>query len=172
MRTYLVYGLAVMTVWLFGGLMVSAQETPDKASAALAEALVRAKVSLAEGLTASEGEGTPISGTFVLEEDKLQLSIYTRKGDTFSEVIVDPITGKVVKVEAITNGKALTAATAQQAAMAKSRRALPAVADTAAKLYTGFRVVSIVPAVKGGHAVVDMTLVKDGKFTTVTESLD
>jgi hypothetical protein len=56
--------------------------------------------------------------------------------------------------------------------MAKSRRALPAVADTAAKLYTGYRVVSIVPAVKGGHAVVDMTRVKDGKFTTVTESLD
>jgi hypothetical protein len=77
----------------------------------------------------------------VLKEDTLQLSIYTRKGDTFSEVSVDPITGKVVKVEAITHGKALTAATAQQTAMAKSRRALPAVADTAANLYTGYRVV-------------------------------
>jgi hypothetical protein len=32
--------------------------------------------------------------------------------------------------------------------------------------------VSIVPAVKGGHAVVDMTLIKDGKFTTIAESLD
>jgi hypothetical protein len=172
MRTRLVYGLTVMSVWLLGGLMVSAQETPDKASAALAEALMRAKVSLAEGLTVSEREGTPISGKFALEEGQLQLSIYTRKGDTFSKVIVDPTTGKVIKVEAITNGMALTAATAQQAAMATARRALTAVADTAGKLYTGFRVVSIVPAVKGGHAVVDMTLIKDGKFTTIAESLD
>ena len=59
---------------------------------------------------------------------------------------------------------------ARLAAMAK--RALPEVVDTAVKTYTGYRAVSIIPAVKGGHAVAEMVLVKDGTFTTVAESLD
>jgi hypothetical protein len=55
--------------------------------------------------------------------------------------------------------------------MVKAKRALPEVVDTAVKTYTGFRAVSIVPAVKG-HAVAEITLVKDRAFTTVAESLD
>jgi hypothetical protein len=94
------------------------------------------------------------------------------QGDQFSEVIVDHTTGKVAKVEPITGGEDLTAATAQRAAMAMAKRALPEVVDTAVKTYTGYRAVSIVPAVKGGHAVAEMVLVKDGTFTTVAESLD
>jgi hypothetical protein len=171
MRKSLVFGLAVV-VWLFGGQTVCAQQSDDKAHAELAKALMGAKVSLAEGLTASASEGTPISGKYELEEGKLQLSVYTMKGDTFSEVIVDHTTGKVAKVEPITGGEDFTAATAQRAAMAMAKRALPEVVDAAVKTYTGYRAVSIVPAVKGGHAVADIVLVKDGTFTTVAESLD
>ena len=58
MRTHLVFGCAVMSVWLLGGLLVSAQDTHDKAHAELAKALPSAKVSLAEGLAASAREGT------------------------------------------------------------------------------------------------------------------
>ena len=94
------------------------------------------------------------------------------QGDAFSEVIVDHSTGKVTKVEPIRSGEDLTAATAQRAAMAMAKRTLPEVVDTAVKTYTGYRAVSIVPAVKGGHAVAEMVLVKDGTFTTVAESLD
>jgi hypothetical protein len=172
MRKNLVYGLAVVGLWLLGGLLVSAQETQDKAHAELAKALTSAKVSLAEGLTASASAGTPISGKYELEEGKLQLSVYTMQGDQFSEVMVDHTTGKVAKVEPITGGEDLTAATSQRAAMAMAKRALPEVVDTAVKTYTGYRAVRIVPAVKGGHAVAEMVLVKDGTFTTVAESLD
>jgi hypothetical protein len=94
------------------------------------------------------------------------------QGEAFSEVIVDHTSGKVATVEATTHGEDFTAAKAQRAAMVMGKRALLEVVNTAVKTHTGFRVVRIVPAVKGGHAVVEMTLVKDGKFTTVAESLD
>jgi hypothetical protein len=171
MRKSLVFVLAVMSVWLLRGQTVSAQQSHDNAHAELAKALVGAKVTLEEGLAASEWEGTPISGKFELEDGKLQLSIYTMKGDTFSEVIIDHTTRKVATVAPITSGEDLTAATAQRAAMVKAKRTLPEVVDTAVKTYTGLRAVSIVPAVKG-HAVAEITLVKDGAFTTVAESLD
>src|SRR5262245_14705670 len=119
MRTRLIVGLAVMSVWLLGGQRLTAQDAHGKADAALMKALQGVKVSLADGLAASESEGTPISGKFELEEGKLQLSVYTMKGDTFSEVIVDHTTGKVAKVEPITGGEDFTAATAQRAAMAE-----------------------------------------------------
>src|SRR5215471_3868563 len=168
MRTSLVVGLAVMGLWLLGGQTVFAE---DKDHAALAKALRDVKVSLAEGLTASAQEGTPISGKFELEEGKLQLSVYTMKGDKFSEVIVDHTTGKVAKVEPITSGEDYTAATAQRAAMAKAKKSLRAVVDKAVKAHAGSRAVSIFPALKGEQAVAEITLVKNGKFTTVSEPL-
>jgi hypothetical protein len=44
---------------------------------------------------ASERTGQPISGTFEVEHGKLQLSVYTMKGEQFSEVIMDNTTGRV-----------------------------------------------------------------------------
>ena len=117
MRTRLIVGLTVMSSLVLGGLLVSAQDAHDKAQAELMKALKGVKVSLAEGLAASEREGTPISGKFEVEEGKSQLSVYTMKGDAFSEVIVDHTTGQVAKVEPITSGEDFTAATAQRAAM-------------------------------------------------------
>src|SRR5215510_5033653 len=172
MRTRVVFGCAVMSVWLLGGLLVSAQETHDKAHAELAKALPSAKVSLAEGLAASAREGTPISGKFELEEGKLQLSYYTMKGDTFSEVIVDHTTGKVAKVEAITSGEDFTAATAQRAIMTKAKKSLQTVVDAVVKAHAGTRAVSVFPTLKGEHAVAEITLAKGGTFTTVSESLE
>ena len=57
--------------------------------AALIKALGSAKVSLQQGLTASQKEGQPISAKFELEDGKLQLSVYTAKDGKYSEVIVD-----------------------------------------------------------------------------------
>ena len=172
MRKSLVCGFAVVSVWLLGGLLVSAQETHDKAHAELAKALPSAKVSLAKGLTASAREGTPISGKFELEKGKLQLSVYTMKGDTFSEVIVDHKTGKVAKTEPITQGDDLAHAKAQSEAMAKAKRSLDAAASEAVKVNKGYRVVSVMPALKDGHPVADVTLVKDTEWKTVSEKLD
>ena len=107
-----------------------------------------------------------------MEDGKLQLSVYTMKGDTFSEVIVDHKTGKVAKAEPITKGDDLTAAKAQSDAMAKAKRSLDAAASQAVNENKGFRAVSVMPALKDGHPVADVTLVKGREFKTVSEKLD
>jgi hypothetical protein len=171
MRTRLIVGLTIMSVWLLGGQMLAAQDAHDKDHAELAKALPSAKVSLTEGLAASAREGTPISGKFELEEGKLQLSVYTMKGDTFSEVIVDHTTGKVAKVEPITSGKDLTDATAQRAAMAKATMALRAAVTAALTAHPGAHAVSVTPKVQGDKAVAEVTLEEKGAMTTVSEPL-
>ena len=167
----LIVGLTVMSIWLLGGLLVSAQDTHDKAHGELMKALKGVKVSLADGLAASEAEGTPISGKFELEEGKLQLSVYTMKGNTFSEVIVDHTTGKVAKVEPITSGKDLTDATAQRAAMATATKALRAVVTAALTAHPGAQAVSVTPKLQGDKAVAEITLLEKGAMTTVSEPL-
>ena len=171
MHTRLIVGLTVMSVWVLGGQMLAAQDAHGKADAALMQALQGVKVSLADGLTASEGEGTPISGKFELEEGKLQLSVYTMKGNTFSEVIVDHTTGKVTKVEPITSGKDLTAATAQRAAMATATKSLRAVVTAALTAHPGAQAVSVTPKEQEGQTVAEITLLEHGALTTVSEPL-
>src|SRR5215510_5399059 len=143
-----------------------------KDAAALAAALKDAKVSLADGLRAAEKSGTPLSAKFELEDGKLQLSVYTMKGDKFAEVVVDHKTGKIAKTEPITSGDDLTAAKSQSEAMAKAKKSLEAAAGEAVKENKGFRAVSVMPALKEGHPVADVTLVKGSEWKTVSEKLD
>jgi hypothetical protein len=156
--------LAVPTGW--------AQKSDDKEHAELAKALQDAKISLQRGLTVSAKEGKPISVKYEVEDGKLQLSVYTMKGDKFSEVIVDHKTGKVAKAEPITSGDDLTAAKAQSEAMAKAKRSLDAAASAAVRENKGYRVVSVMPALKDGHPVADVTLLKGTDWKTVSEKLD
>jgi uncharacterized membrane protein YkoI len=149
-----------------------AQTPADKEHAELAKALKDAKVSLQRGLTASNKEGKPISAKYEMEEGKLQLSVYTMKGDQFSEVIVDHKTGKVAKAEPITKSDDLAHAKAQSEAMAKAKRSLDAAASEAAKGNQGYRVVSVMPELKDGHPVAEVTLVKGADWKTVSEKLD
>src|SRR5499425_3799431 len=163
--TLLVAGLiALPTAW--------AQTYGDKEHAELAKALQGVKMPLERGLTASAKEGKPISAKYEMEDGKLQLSVYTMKADKFSEVIVDHKTGKVAKAEPITEGDDLTHAKQQSAAMAKAKRSLGAAASEAVKQNRGYRVVSVFPAVKDGHPVADVTLVKGTDWKTVSEKLD
>jgi hypothetical protein len=154
----------VPTVW--------AQAPADKEHAELEKALKDAKIPLERGLTASAKQGKPISAKYEVEEGKLQLSVYTMKGDKFSEVIVDHKTGKIAKTEAITKGDDLSHAKAQSEAMAKAKRSLDAAASEALKENKGYRVVSVFPAVKDGHPVADVTLLKGTEWKTVSEKLD
>ena len=151
-----------------------AQTSDDKAKehAELAKALKDAKIPLERGLAASAKEGKPISAKYEVEDGKLQLSVYTMKGDNFSEVIVDHKTGKIAKTEPITQGDDLTHAKEQSGAMAKAKRSLGAAASEAVKENKGYRVVSVMPAVKDGHPVADVTLVKGTDWKTVSEKLD
>ena len=165
--------LAFLVAWIFVVPTGWAQKSDDKEHAELAKALKDAKIPLQRGLTASAKEGKPISAKYEVEDGKLQLSVYTMKGgDKFSEVIVDHKTGKVAKAEPITKADDLAHAKAQSEAMAKAKRSLDAAASEAVKENKGYRVVSVMPALKYGHPVADVTLVKGEEWKTVSEKLD
>jgi len=172
MRRISIVVVAVTFVWLVGGSIVWAQRYDDKEHAELAKALKDAKVALEKGLSASESQGKPISGKFEVEDGKLQLSVYTMKGEKFSEVIVDHKTGKTAKTEAITGGEDLSAAKAQSGAMAKAKVSLRNATEKAVKANKGFRAVSVTPSLKDGHPVAEITLVKGDEFKTASEKLD
>src|SRR5438552_13878778 len=142
------FTLAFLVAWMFMTPMGWAQNPGDAENAELAKALRDAKIPLQRGLTASMKEGKPISAKYEAEHGKLQLSVYTMKGDKFSEVIVDHKTGKVSKAEPITKGEDLTAAKEQAEAMAKAKRSLQVAAAEAVKENKGFRAVSVMPALK------------------------
>src|SRR5947208_5107038 len=133
--------LAVLAVWLCAAPMAWAQKDEAKEHAELAKAMKDAKVPLEKGLSVSAHEGKPISAKYEMEDGKLQLSVYTMKGDKFSEVGVDPLSGKVVNVEAITEGEDLGAAKAQSEAMKKAKRSLGAALQEALKVNKGYKAV-------------------------------
>jgi len=149
------------------GLSASAEEKSD-----LAANMKDAKVSLERGIAASKAKGTPISAKYEVENGKLQLSVYTAKGDSFSEVIVDHKTGKVAKSEPITSGDDLTAAKSQSEAMSKAKTSLAAAVSKAVKAHKGYKAVSAMPSVKDGRSVAEITLMKGADSKTVSEKLE
>jgi hypothetical protein len=162
MRNALVAGLVAVFA-----LAARAEEKGD-----LAGMMKEAKVPLEKGIAASKASGTPISAKYEVEDGKLQLSVYTAKGDAFSEVIVDHKTGKVAKTEPITSGDDLTAAKAQNEAMGKAKTSLHDAVAKAVKANKGYKAVSVTPAVKDGHTVADVTLMKGSASKTVSEPLE
>jgi len=110
--------LTIVSLTLSG---LCAAWSAEQDEAALIKAVSGAKVTLQQGLTASQREGRPISGKFEMENGKLQLSIYTEKAGKYFEVIVNHMTGSVAKTEPITEGDDLADAKAQSAAMAKAK---------------------------------------------------
>ena len=138
----------------------------------LANALRSAKISLQSGIAASESEGTPISAKFEVEGGKLQLSIYIMKGDKFSEVIIDHQTGRIAKTEPITEGEDLASAKQQAEAMGKAKSSLRVVTDSALKANSGFRAVSVMPTLKDGKPIAEVTVARGAEFKTVTQNLN
>jgi hypothetical protein len=149
-----------------------AAESDEKENAELAHALGGVKVSLKQGISASASKGKPISAKFEVEDGKLQLSVYTAKGDDFSEVLVDPKTGHVAKVEKIEEGEDLTAAKEQAEAMTKAKTSLGAAVDAAVKKNPGLRPVSAIPSLKDGNPVAEVTLLKGDEAKTASERLN
>jgi hypothetical protein len=114
--------------------------------AALAAAMKNTSATLQGGLKASEAQGTPISAKFEIEDGKLQLSIYTMKGNDFSEVVADPNTGAIAKAEKITDADDLKEATEQKAAMAKAKVPLLNATETAVTANAGSRLLASSPS--------------------------
>jgi hypothetical protein len=163
--------LLMVAISLSGGLVAPAwAEGGDPA--ALAAAMKDATATLQGGLKASEPQGTPISAKFEIEDGKLQLSVYTMKGNDFMEVVADPKTGAIAKAEKITDADDLKASASQKAAMAKAKVSLLTATETAVKGNPGFRAVSIFPELKGGNAVAEVTLLQGSTFKKVIEKLD
>jgi hypothetical protein len=138
----------------------------------LAANMKQAKVTLERGIAASKAQGKPISAKYEVEDGKLQLSVYTAKGDSFSEVIVDHKTGKVGESKPITSGDDLTAAKSQSDAMSQAKTSLDSAVSKAVKANKGYRAVSAMPSVKDGHPTAEITLMNGSNSKTVSQKLD
>lgn len=136
----------------------------------LASVLKEAKVSLEDGLKASEAQGKPISGKFEIEDGKLQLSVYTMKDGKYLEVLVDHKTGKIAKAEPITEKEDLEAAKRQAAGIAKAKMSLADAVAKVEKANPGYHAVSIAAELEGG-ANADVTLLKGTASKQVDQRL-
>jgi hypothetical protein len=160
----------VAAIGFWSTMAVPARAEGDPA--ALAAAMKDATATLQGGLKASEREGTPISAKFEIADGKLQLSVYTMKGNDFMEVVADPKTGAIAEADKITDAEDLKATTSQKAAMAKAKVPLLAATETAVKDNPGFVAVSIFPELKNGQATAEVTLLQGTTLKKVTETLD
>src|SRR6516162_9100994 len=163
--------LLVAAIGFLGAAIVPAW-AEEANPAALAAAMKNASATLQGGIKASEAQGTPISAKFEIEDGKLQLSVYTMKGNDFMEVVADPATGAIAKAEKITDAGDLKEAAEQKAAMAKAKVPLLTVTETAVNANAGSRAVSIVPELKNGQATAEVTLLHGTTLKKVTEKLD
>ena len=169
MRT--VVGAVAVAAFLaaFAGIAAAADEDNP---AALAKALPQATVSLQKGLQAAAREGTPISAKFEIEDGVLQLSVYTTKGGAVREIIVDHKTGSIKKAANITDAGDLADAKGQRQAIAKAKLTLETAVANATKANSGYRAVSIVPALAAGVPMAAITLMKGANIKKVDAPLD
>ena len=172
MTRTLVSGIAALAALVIAGVGLSSWAEEDAFDPVrMARAMEQASVTLEQGLKASEAQGTPISAKFEVENVTLQLSVYTMKGGTFSEVIVDHKTGTIGKSEAITGGDDLKEAQAQAAAMNTGWIPLAAALGSALQANSGYRAVSIEPVPDSGHPVARIVLMKGQEVRRVVQML-
>jgi hypothetical protein len=164
-----IFALVAITAAI-GASAALADEASDRA--AVAKQIGPAKITLQQGLAASEAQGHAISGKFEMDEGKFQLSVYTAKGTALQEVIVDYTTGKIAKAEPLSEAEDVAAGKKQVAVMAKATTTLKDAVDKAEKQSPGFRAVSVEPKSKANHSVAVVTLVKGAQFKSVSESLE
>ena len=173
MRRIAFAGLAAVVCLTLPMAAVRAQDDDDDEynPAVLSKALTGVTVTLQQGLAAAQGSGTVLSAKFEVEGGKLQLSVYTVKGDKFFEVIVDHKTGKVSKTEPITDGGDLAAAKKQAEAMAKSNLSLRDVVAKAEKANAGFKAVAVAAAMDDATAQAHVSLLKGAESKEIREKL-
>jgi hypothetical protein len=144
----------------------------DEGRATLVTLMSDAKVSLQQGLAASEQQGKPISAKFEVEDGKLQLSVYTVKDRQYFETIIDHMAATIAKVEPITEGEDLAAAKAQDTAMANAKISLKAAVDKLMAQSANVRAVGAVPSMKDGHPVISISVLNYNQIKTTQEPLD
>jgi hypothetical protein len=153
-------------------LMPADAAMTDQDKAELATAVSGAKVTLEQGLKASQTDGKPVSAKFEIAGGKPQLSVYTVQDATkYFEVIVDHSSGTVAKVDPITGGDDLTAAKEQSAGLFRATRDLREAVREAKHDNPGYLAVSAWPEMKDGHSMANVVLFKDGDWRTVVIDL-
>src|SRR5438067_11131777 len=170
-KAWLIPVLAAAAVCWGSTLAAQDKDEQEGNQAAVAKAVLGARVPLERGLAASASNGQAISAKFEIEDGKLQLSVYTMKDGSVFEVVVYHNTGKVVKAEPIAEGEDYTDAQSQRAAMAKAKGSLRAAVAHALRNNDGFHAISVTPSLKDGRAVADVTLAKGEEFKTVSMPL-
>lgn len=165
-----VLGLAALIG--FGAHNAIFADDEDEAQEALIKTMSAAKISLQQGLEASEQQGQPISAKFEIDNGKLQLSIYTAKEGTFSEVLVDYLTGKILKVEALRGSDDLTAAREQSVAMANAKLSLKTAVDITMSESANVRAVNVVPVMKDGHPMASIDVLSYNEIRAIQQPLD
>jgi hypothetical protein len=131
-----------------------------------------AKVSLQQGLRASESQGLPISAKFEVDRGKFQLAVHTSKDGKLSQVLVDYSTGAVARIDPITQGDDLAAAQSQVAAMATAKTSLSEAVDRALGDAVGFRAIAVVPNLNDGRPVASVLIFKGEDFRVIRQPLD
>ena len=139
---------------------------------ALARELRNAWLPLESGLAVSGSEGTPISAKYEIDNGTFQLSVYTMKGDKFSEVIVDYSVGTITKVDKITDSGDLAAAQSQKETMARATRTLEAATAEAVRANPGYQAVSAMPSLDESRPIVEILLLNGTNWRIVHGTLD
>lgn len=165
-----VLGLAALVG--FADQNVIFADDDDEGREALIKLLDTSKINLKQGLAASEQQGKPISAKFEVDDGKLQLSVYTAKEGKFFEVLINHVTGKVLRAEPITEGDDLAAAKEQEAAMASVKTSLQAAVDKTIAESANTRAVSIVPSMKDGHPVASIDVLTYNQVKAIQQPLD
>lgn len=137
----------------------------------LAKALQAKHVALSAGLTGAATAGKPISAMFEYEDAKLKLSVFVQKAGTFSEVFLDPATGKVLSTDKLTEDDDIKVTKKYSAAIMNAKVSLESALQKALAANAGYTAVQIVPAIRNGDTVALITLIKGTTFKKVTEPL-
>jgi hypothetical protein len=144
----------------------------DASQEALIKLLDTAKINLQQGLAAGEQQGKPISAKFEVEDGKLQLSVYTTKEGKFFEVLINHVTGEILRAEPITEDDDLTAATEQSAAVANAKTSLQAAVDKTIAQSTNIRALNVVPSMKDGHPIALIDVLTYNQVRAIQQPLD
>jgi len=162
-------GIAAAGVLLCTSLASRAEENY---LAAVMRELPQATVSLDEAIKVSKREGKPISAEYDVEDGSLQISVYAKNGDQFSEVIVDPKSGLIIKTKPLTDPKEIREAEAESAAITKAKLPLEAALGAAVSANNGYRAVGIIPIINDDEPVATVTMIGGDGIKTVAEKLD
>lgn len=138
----------------------------------LARAVAASKISLEIALSTGERYGTPLAAEFEIENGRLQVSVIAMKGESLIEVTVDPMTGRVVGVETITEEGSLAQAREYREAMKRATKSVRTTLVDGVLANEGYRAISAEPVLENGRSILEIALVRGLEFKTLELELE